>query len=192
MSVDLRTSHLQQRQWLERSIAGDATAFSELYALHIRPVYWQALRALGSPAEAEETAQDVFVLAWTKRADIRVVDHSILPWLLVTTRNLSLNRLRKIQRDNHRNAAMTTDSADMRPTPDRAVESQLLRDAIDAAVENLSEADQTLYYLCIDEGLSYKHAAASLGATHATVRNRLARIRQSLRSSLSAQKEGLL
>jgi DNA-directed RNA polymerase specialized sigma24 family protein len=66
---------------------------------HINSVYRYALQMLRSVPEAEDIAQEVFILAWLKRTKIGIVDQSVLPWLLVTTRNLSLNRIKKADRD---------------------------------------------------------------------------------------------
>lgn len=67
---------------------------------------------------------------------------------------------------------------------------RLLEKSILEAVDGLSLTDQTLYYLCIDEGVSYQKAADSLGITHGAVRNRLSRLKHALRLKLIAQQEG--
>ena len=69
--------------------------------------------------------------------------------------------------------------------------SRLLAAAIQDAIDDLSSADQTLYYLCITEGFSYQKAADALGVTHAVVRNRLARVRRALQLNLATRNEGL-
>ena len=73
------------------------------------------------------------------------------------------------------------------PGPDpeaEALAKEALR-AIDDAKGRLSATDQEIFELCIVENLTYKEAAQRLGTTHATVRNRLSRIRLSLRTELA-------
>jgi RNA polymerase sigma-70 factor (ECF subfamily) len=179
--------------WLDEARRGDATAFSSLYQTHIRAVYWYALRMLKNAADAEDASHDVFVLAWEKRSTIRIVDQSILPWLLVSTRNLCLNRLKKSGREQAERAryAVIEDAPDPTRSAAADLEGRELLAAIEDAVGDLSSTDQQLYYLCIDEGLSYADAAAILDTTHQSVRSRLSRLRRALRISLADQKEQL-
>ena len=179
-----------ERKWLKSS---DANDFVQLYDTHITSVYRYALHMLGSVPEAEDIAQEVFVLAWLKRSKIEVVDQSLLPWLLVTTRNLSLNKIKLLGRDARH---MSLDSAEaLALHPQRGAEdlaiARLLEAAVCEAIEDLSEIDQTLWYLCISEGLSYKKAADLVGVTHGVVRNRLSAVRRTLRLTLATQQEGL-
>lgn len=156
-------------------------------------MYRYSLHVLGSTHEAEDITQEVFILAWAKRSSIRLADRSLLPWLLVTSRNLSLNRVKQLRRDASRTAPSSADEATQgtQPGADDEAANRMLRQAIDDAVDDLSLTDQTLYFLCLSEGLSYQRAAAVLGTTHGAVRNRLGRLRQSLRTTLAPQREGL-
>ena len=182
-----------ERAWL-RAGSEDSSAFAELYERHVSSVYRYALQMLRQVPDAEDITQEVFVLAWVKRSSIQVVDRSLLPWLLVTAKNLSLNRIKQVHREARNFALDGEENAMLNPHPaaeDIALD-QMLTAAIEAAVDELSLTDQTLYHLCITEGLSYKKAAESLGTTHSVVRNKLSRLRHMLRTNLIAQKEGSL
>ena len=50
----------------------------------------------------------------------------------------------------------------------------------------LREVDREIFRMCMLDGLVYKQAAAQLGLTHGSVRNRLSRLRRQLRIALSA------
>lgn len=181
------------RGWTDASAAQAPEAFADLYDRHVGSVYRYCLHVLNNTEDAEDITQEVFVLAWTKRTSLRLVDRSILPWLLVTSRNLSLNRVKQLQRNDRRTAPVSPQHqiAASHPAADLDANARMLRAAIDEAVDDLSMTDQTLYHLCISEGLSYEQAAATLGTTHGAVRNRLGRLRQSLRITLTPQREGL-
>lgn len=168
---------------------GDRAAFSRLYEEYVSDVYRYALRMLRDTTGAEDITQDVFTLAWTKRAVIIIVDVSLLPWLLVTTRNLSLNRLK---RKSYAVAlAGSEEMVDPRPGPEAALLDRQLGALIQTAVERLSESDQKLFRLCLVDELSYRDAAHELGTTSGSVRNRLTRLRRTLRTSLATYNEGL-
>jgi RNA polymerase sigma-70 factor (ECF subfamily) len=180
-----------EHDWLNAAQNGDTAAFSKIYDLHVRAVYRYAISMLHEAGDAEDVMQDVFMLAWTKRADIRIVDVSILPWLLVATRNVSLNKLKQ------RTAAPSPlDNEDEHavdgPTPEDRAASRQLALMIRSAVDQLTPRDQQLYRLCLVDGLSYQEAATTLGITHGVVRNRLARLRRTLRGNLAPHTEGLL
>lgn len=164
----------------------DPHAFGVLYDRHLSAVYRYALSIVRVIADAEDVTQEVFILAWSKGGDVRIVDRSLLPWLLATTRLTSLNRVRSRsrRREDDLDGDLAT-SPDPRFSPEAEIQRQALAEAIEAAVSELTEKDQVLFSLCIDEGLSYTDAARALGTTHSSVRNRLSRLRQTLRARLS-------
>src|SRR6478736_1944063 len=83
---------------LDAAARGDAEAFHAIYQRHVTVVYRHAFSLLGTRREAEEIAQDVFVTLWNKISSVRIVDRSLLPWLLTTSRYLCLNRRRALAR----------------------------------------------------------------------------------------------
>lgn len=180
------------RHDLAAAASGDRRAFDAMYARHVTVVYRHAYSLLGTRQEAEEAVQDVFVTMWNKIATIRIVDRSVLPWLLTTSRYVCLNRRRALARQSarqHRDGLVAL-PADPLSVEERA-RIRLLREAIDDALRGLSEDDYALYLLCIEEGLSYDEAARAMGVSHGAVRNRLSRLRAALRHALGSSTEDL-
>lgn len=175
---------------LDAAAHGDSAAFDALYQRHVNVVYRHAFSLLGTRREAEEVAQDVFVTLWSKIATVRIVDRSLLPWLLTTSRYLCLNRRRAAARHN---ARVHIDGLVALPPDSMSVEDRVrnraLREAIDDALAQLSDEDYTVYLLCIEEGLSYQQASLTMGVSHGAVRNRLARLRAGLRIALGAARD---
>jgi RNA polymerase sigma-70 factor (ECF subfamily) len=175
---------------LEAAAHGDSAAFDALYRRHVTVVYRHAYSLLGTRREAEEIAQDVFVTLWNKIASVRIVDRSLLPWLLTTSRYLCLNRRRALARNN---ARVHVDGLSVLPPDPMSVEDRVrnraLREAIDDALAGLSDEDYTVYLLCIEEGLTYQQASLAMGVSHGAVRNRLARLRAGLRIALGGARE---
>src|SRR3954462_3465032 len=56
----------EERVWISRALAGDQTAFAALVERYQGAVYNLCYRMLGTPGEAEDAAQDVFLRAWTQ------------------------------------------------------------------------------------------------------------------------------
>lgn len=175
-----------ERDLLARAAAGDRSAFGQLYDRHVRPVYWQAYSVVGDDREAEDITQDTFVTMWRRIGEIRVVDESVLPWLLVTARFTALNAQRRRRR--HSSGELVHDvAADL--TVEDEVEASQVRAEIDKAVAALTTVDRRLYDLCVVGDHTYEMAAQELGVTHAVVRNRLSRLRTRLRADLRSMRE---
>lgn len=83
--------------WL-LAIDGDGDAFGRLYDRHRDHVLRHALRLVGSPHQAEDITAIAFYEAWRRRKHVRIVNGSIVAWLLVTTNNTVRNHNRQRRR----------------------------------------------------------------------------------------------
>src|SRR3989454_11069688 len=104
---------------LERLRAGDPRAFEELVIVYQHRVFGVALRMLGSRAEAEEIAQEVFLRAHRAVADFRG-DARLGTWLYAIASRLCLNRLASPDRRVARGDTVLADVP--ASTPDRSEE----------------------------------------------------------------------
>ena len=77
--------------------AGSRDAFSDLVLLHERVVLRTALAALACRADAEDVAQEAFVVAWQRLGTFRG-DASFRTWLLTITWRKALDRRRSRRR----------------------------------------------------------------------------------------------
>ncbi|WP_370618012.1 RNA polymerase sigma factor [Mumia sp. Pv 4-285] len=182
MSTDLPLEHdADDRLLWRRTRRGDRDAFGDLYARHVRPVYWQAFRVVGDASDAEEVVQDVFVTAWRRRSEISLVDTSVLPWLLATAKYTALNHRRR--RSRRRWEPLDDSAPSPEQAPDDAVVSDLLLTRVRESVAGLTPLDQRLFELCVVGDRTYAAAADEVGVTHAAVRNRVSRIRSRMRAA---------
>ncbi|RKR74686.1 RNA polymerase sigma factor [Frondihabitans australicus] len=165
-----------------RARDGDPEAFGSLFDRHRDRVFGQALRLVRTPHDAEDVTALVFLEAWRKRGSVRVVDSSILPWLLVTTNYVSRNATRAARR--HRAAMASLPQAV--PTPDHA---DVVLDAMDAgsrdaivrqAFIRLPKPDQDVLTLCVVHEFTLQQAADGLGVPLGTVKSRLSRAKKRL------------
>ncbi|MCM6762480.1 sigma-70 family RNA polymerase sigma factor [Rathayibacter sp. ZW T2_19] len=174
------TDETTDAELVRRAAAGSEAAFRTLYRAYVRPVYWIAHGILRDPGNAEEVVQETFVLAWSKLEGLELASDSLLPWLVTICRFQAANRARALRRERER--TVETDEEVASP---HDLEQQILTAALTEAVlretEGLSELDRAVFRLCATEGRGYEEAARELGVTHATVRNRLSRVRRRLR-----------
>ena len=174
---------------LARIRKGDPVALRELYLLHGGSIYWSAFSMLRSRTDAEEVAADTYLVLWQRRADVIIYGTSMLPWLVVTARNLARNRIRANQRRYADSLDELAELASNEPLPESAAISTEVMDALRSALRRESAVDRAIFQLCLVDDLTYKEAAFRLGLAHGAVRNRLMRLRGRLRTALSAQQE---
>jgi len=161
---------------------GSEHAFRTLYRAYVRPVYWLAHGLLGNPADAEEVAQETFLVAWRKLPDLDLAGDSLLPWLATICRFQSANRMRRQRRDREHTAAPADETLPSTVDVEQQVIDERLAEAILREVSGLSDLDRAIFRLCATEGYAYQAAADELGVAHGVVRNRLSRIRTRLRT----------
>ncbi|MGK9148326.1 RNA polymerase sigma factor [Plantibacter flavus] len=149
---------------LLRAAAGDdQAAFAAIFDRHAPAVGRYAWAFVSSLDEVQELVQETFITAWNKRTGIRVVDTSVLPWLLVTCRNHALNHRRRRARHG---ADELPDIATLRPDHDIARERLAV---VLAEIEALPDLDRLVCELCLIEGRSYREAATLVGASVGSV-----------------------
>jgi RNA polymerase sigma-70 factor (ECF subfamily) len=95
--MDIDPDGTEAEIW-RRALSRDGYAFAELFEMHQARVYRRALGLLENVHDAEEVVSSVFFELWRKRRVVRLVDGSVLPWLIVTAVNTARNRRRSIAR----------------------------------------------------------------------------------------------
>ena len=91
------TDRVTDADLVARARQGDPAAFGELVDRHQSAVFRAALAALGSAAEAEDAAQEAFVLAYRRLTTFRG-DASFKTWVLTIAWHQAINRRRSMTR----------------------------------------------------------------------------------------------
>jgi len=171
-------------QLADRLRRGDPRAFEELVIAHQHRVFGVALRMLGSRAEAEEAAQEVFLRAHRAIADFRG-DAKLSTWLYAIASRLCLNRLasgeRRLLREGEETLARIPSG---HASPADELERSERDAALHRAIAELSDERRLVVVLRDLEGLSYEEIAAALDLELGTVRSRLHRARLDLKEKL--------
>jgi RNA polymerase sigma-70 factor (ECF subfamily) len=165
-----------------RVVNGDGEAFGVLFDRHYDRVWRHALKVLRVAHVAEDVVAMVFYEAWRRRANVRMVNDSILPWLLITTNNTLRNHVRQQRRYRHFLTQLPPpeDSADIAEDIAQADESQLQASALKEAFAQLRPPERDVLTLCVLEGMGAKEAGAALGIADGTVKSRLHRAKSRL------------
>lgn len=176
-----------------RVLDGDGSAFAALFVLHRDRVFGHSLRLVRTTHEAEDVTAMVFLEAWRSRSKVRLVNDSIIGWLLVTTTNVVRNRLRSALR--YEQLIRRLPQAEAVPDP-----SDFVADAVDQdrrsqllhhAFRSLGRRDQEIIALCVLEEMSTAEVSQLLRIPPGTVKSRLSRAKHKL-SQLLNPRAGLL
>jgi RNA polymerase sigma factor (sigma-70 family) len=175
-------SEIKDDEIWQRAIEGDGESFAILFDKHHPRVFGHALRLTSNRHDAEDVVAAAFLELWRRRLDVRVVEGSIAPWLLVTTTNCSLNLRRSLRR--HR--LFISKLPREEPTVEGAEETALSRGDLDldpllsTTIKSMSKLDQQLLALVAFNDYSLRVAAETLGISEQAARSRWQRIRRKL------------
>jgi len=164
----------------ERARNDDGVAFSLLFDLHHARIYRRALGLMANAHDAEDVTGTAFFELWRKRRTVRQVHGSVLPWLLVTTVNLSRNSQRA--RSRYERILRTIPRAESIASPD--AEALETKERLAGSLRRLSAVDGALFILTALEDLSLAEAAEAVGLKPSTARMRLHRARERIRIDL--------
>ncbi len=179
---------VNETQLIRKARRGDTEAFEALLALHERFVYNLALRTLGNPEDAADTAQEAFVRAWLALPAFRE-QAQFRTWLYRIVLNLCLNRFPRLRRELN---DLTQDEMMDIPEPASAaldplasLELQEQHAFLHREIERLPEQYRLLVSLRYQHDLSYDEIAGLVGLPIGTVKTGLFRAKARLREALT-------
>lgn len=168
------------RALVERSLAGDEAAQAALFRGYVDSAYRLAVWLLGDPDEAEDVVQEVFVQAFRALDRYDPARAPLAAWL----RAITVNRCRNARR-RHRPIQVPWDEVAERGAPvDDPVPGVDLRQAIWAALDQLTEKQRTVLVLRYFEGLTFAEIAQALAVPPGTAASRVAEGLAALRRKL--------
>ena len=175
---------------------GDQSAFEEMVSRYWDRIYAMVHQLLRNPQDAEEVTQDAFIRAHRGLVNFRG-DSAFSTWLYQIATNLARNRYwywwrrkrdKTISFDQPVGDDNSTPLADIFVTEAQTREhpclTQELIDAIAAGMEKISPKHREILILRNVKNLTYEEIADILEISIGTVKSRIARARESLRSKL--------
>ncbi|SFT74239.1 RNA polymerase, sigma 29 subunit, SigE [Actinopolyspora lacussalsi subsp. righensis] len=163
-------------------------SWEEVVREHADRVYRLAFRLSGNKHDAEDLTQETFIRVFRSLASYR--PGTFEGWLHRITTNLFLDMARRRSRLRMEGLPEDTDRIPGRgPSPEQVFQDTHLDPDLQAALEELSPEFRAAIVLCDVEGLSYEEIGATLGIKLGTVRSRIHRGRQLLKSALEARRE---
>ena len=177
----------------------DFQASETLIGRYEDKVYRLAFRFVRNETEAKEIVQDTLLSVWRKLDSFKG-DSQFGSWLFRVTANAALMRLRSQRRhaevsteelpagylDSQQSpyGQVTSQGENWSKRPDEEMQSEELRQQIQAAVDALPEIYRTVFLVRDVDGLSTEETAEALGLSIPTVKTRLHRARIALREAI--------
>jgi RNA polymerase sigma-70 factor (ECF subfamily) len=189
---------------VERCRRGDGGAWAELVRSHHRRVYGMCYRFTGSPHDAEDLTQEVFLKLYGNLGSFNSSKGSFPTWVATVTRNLLVDHFRRSRMER------STDSLDAgwneaeepqtgadrlrdaRRTQHDHVMARELETMVQAALARVSPELREAVILRDLEDMDYKEIAAVLRVPEGTVKSRISRGRAELARLLARnRKQGM-
>jgi len=171
-------------------------AFEEFLELYQQPIHGFIYRLLDDPSEAPDVAQEVFIKVFLKIGEFRA-DSSLKTWVYRIAVHEASNRRRWFARHRRREScALQDDDSEIRlgryltddaESPFDATYRQEQRDLVEKTLRQMDERLRVVVILRDVEGLSYNEIAETLNVSLGTIKSRIMRGREMLRSRLQQQ-----
>jgi RNA polymerase sigma-70 factor (ECF subfamily) len=175
---------------------GDRRAFTRLFDRHQQSVVRFCSRFVGSSAQAEELAQDVFIKLYRSASSYQPRAR-FKTYLFRVAANHCLNEVR---RPTHRNEVgertdgedgpTSLEAATHGDTPQDVLEARDVGRAVNRALHAMSERERAAFTLCRFDGLSYREIAGILGSTESAVKSLIHRATTHVMSQLESSRTG--
>ncbi len=184
---------------VQRCIAGDNGAWTELVKTHHRRVYALCYRFTGSASDAEDLTQDVFIKIYSNLSSFDGARGSFETWITTLTRNLLVDHFR---RSKQQRATSSIDDgwseSDRQPIAERLAQQgrnqhdsavqRELEQMVQAALVKISPELREAVILRDLQDMDYKEIAQVLRVPEGTVKSRISRGRAELARLLARNK----
>ena len=162
-----------------RELPSGARDVGVLVNEHYRSLYAYAYRLTGKASDAEDLAQQTFLIAQEKIEQLRD-DDKARHWLFRVMRNRFIRTLEKKRPITESDSELDIGEVPESETLD-SVDSELLQ----LAINDLPDDYKLVVLMYYFDELSYKEIAAEIDAPIGTVMSRLARAKTALRNKMS-------
>jgi RNA polymerase sigma-70 factor (ECF subfamily) len=185
---------------VRRCKAGDAVAWEDLVRQFNRRIYNICYRFTGSPDQAEDLTQEVFIRMYRSLDSYDAEKAAFTTWITTMTRNLLVDHFRKTKHDRMTDSLESTVTGDedgptlgdqiqdSAVTPDARMASQETRQLVHRSLQKLSPELREAVILRDLQDMDYRDIAQVLKVPEGTVKSRINRGRTELARLLARTK----
>jgi RNA polymerase sigma-70 factor (ECF subfamily) len=180
MSANRDYSTAEDKALVGWAQAGDMLAFEEMVARHRDKIYARAYSMMRNEDEAVDLSQEAWVKGWQRLKQFQG-EASFGTWMTRIVINLCLDALRRKKRQHADSIELMAEESGgverhmpvVTVNPTEGLEREELRQRIELAFGQLSEAHRTVLVLHEFDGLEYKEIAKVMSCSIGTVMSRL-------------------
>lgn len=172
---------------LRRVAEGDREAFARLYDAVAGRVLGLARRITRNHALAEEVTQEVMVEVWRTAPRFDREQGSAMGWILMLAHRRSVDRVRRSESRQAREAQDATRQPVQQPVDERLLAAEE-QDEVVAALERLTDLQRQAIQLAYYDGYTYREVAEVLGVPEGTAKSRLRDGIRQLRANLGGER----
>ena len=203
MDGEVRPLEVDWSLTVRRCMDGDSAAWAELVRSHHKRVYGLCYRFTGSPTDAEDLTQDVFLKIYSNLSSFDTTRGSLQVWITTMTRNLLVDNFRRTK--NQRATSSLDDGWDQteelrpvdrlvgrEPSPHEMAARKELGRMVQEALSHVSVELREAVILRDLQDMDYKEIAQVLGIPEGTVKSRISRGRAELARLLERSKREVM
>lgn len=177
---------------VRRCVSGDAAAWQEIVQQYHRRIYNICYRFAGSPDDAADLTQEVFIKMYRTLKTFDGSRASFMTWVTTVTRNLLVDHFRKGKYDRVTDSLDATPGnqdegltigdqlEDQRADPETSVQAKEAQKMVHGALQKLSPELREAVILRDLQDMDYKEIAVVLKVPEGTVKSRINRGRTEL------------
>lgn len=177
---------------VRRCRAGDAGAWEDLVRQYQQRIYAICYRFTGSPNEAEDLTQDVFIRMYRTLDSYDPARAGLMTWVATMARNLLVDHFRKGKHDRQTDSldapvgdepdamSRAEQLRDLSPGPDHRLALRETREQVHEALQKLSPELREAVILRDLQDMDYREIATVLNVPEGTVKSRINRGRTEL------------
>ncbi len=181
------SEHEDEHGLLQRALNGDAEAFGDLYLRYLEPIYRYIYFRVGSPQEAEDLTEEVFVRAWEALPNFTLRGLPFTSWLYRIAHNLVVDYRRRQQPLPMPEEDLRGIAAQALSPEEAAVHAQEVSTLV-AALRELDDEEQQVILLRFVQDLSHGEIAAIIGKSEGASRVIQHRALSKLQRALNSRK----
>ena len=183
----------QEVMLVERARQGEKTAFRELVERYKKRIYYLCFDLTGNHHDAEDLSQEVFIKAYRSLANFRG-DAKFSSWLYRIAVNTCISQSRKksyaamtLQENFEQEASerRSSDEDSFGLNPEKSAEAGLMQQHIEAALQQLTPRERSIFVLRHYHDLPLKEISETLKITLGTVKSMHFRAMRRLRKELA-------
>ena len=171
---------------IKKACSGDLAAYQEFIRLYSPRVHAIAYQIVGNSIDAQDIAQEVFIRLYRSLRTYKP-QFKFTTWLYRLTVNHSIDYLRKHSRHKNISLENVQDESklkDSAPSPDRSLDLNELKGAIQQISEGLTWKQRKVFVLRELQGFSTNEVAQILKCRVSTVRVHLSKARKHIKVAL--------